>query len=302
MPLHLLPPPTAPNAGLTRRRLLAGLAAGAAAAAVPRRLLAADPAPPPVWALLADTHINADAAKSERGFTMSQNLRAVLDDVAATVPAPAGVVIDGDVAHRSGEPGDYRTLMEILEPHRQRGLAFHLALGNHDHRENIRAAVPDPADAVEGRRISSFVAGGVHWLFLDSLDVVNRSPGRLGEAQRKWLAERLDARPETPAVIVVHHHLANDKGALIDTPELYEAIVPRVQVKAVVYGHTHRAGFRRVDGIHLVNLPAIGYVFAPDQPVGWAKAAPRPDGMDVELRCLDPKHALHGKVEKLTWR
>jgi len=73
-------------------------------------------------------------------------------------------------------------------------------------------------------------------------------------------------------------------------------------VKAVFFGHTHV--WRRFvdDGIHMVNLPAIGYAFAKGQPVGWVRAAPRPDGLTIELRAINGLHADHGKKIELPWR
>ena len=295
MPFHL-----PPSDVLTRRRFLAGLAAGAAAAVVPRRLIAAAAAPP-VWALLADTHINEDPDKHERGSTMSVNLRAALAEVAAV--SPAGVVIAGDFAHHWGKPADYRVALDILDPFRRQGLGFHMALGNHDHRENFRAALGESDDgAVEGKRVSAFLADGVHWLFLDSLEEVNKSPGALGDAQRRWLAGRLDARPDVPAIIVLHHNIEDKPGSLTDSPAFLDVLRPRRQAKAVFFGHTHWYGRREVDGLHLVNLPPTGYVFSPKPPLGWVRAELYPDRMDIELRSLDPTHPKHGRRETLAWR
>ena len=42
----------------------------------------------------------------------------------------------------------------------------------------------------------------------------------------------------------------------------------RREVKAVIFGHRHVYTLDQIDGIHLVNLPAVGYSFADGNPVG----------------------------------
>ena len=295
MPFHL-----APRSRASRREFLVGLAAGAAAAACRA-------AAPPVsfrestWALIADTHIQESEATIARNENMAANLRAVVAEVGAR--RPGGVLIDGDLALAKGEPGDYRTFLSILEPLRRADLPVHLTLGNHDQRANVADALREGGvPAVEGKRVSALVQDGVQWLFLDSLDVVNATPGSLGARQLAWIAARLDAAPETPALLCVHHNPEVMPNALQDTAALFDALRPRRQAKAVFFGHTHHWRRWEVDGIHCVNLAAVGYVFQPDQPKGWALATIREGGLDLELQSLDPAHPAHGKRETLRWR
>lgn len=73
-------------------------------------------------------------------------------------------------------------------------------------------------------------------------------------------------------------------------------------MKALFFGHTH--AYRRWEekGIHLVNLPALGYSFNKKQPLGWVKATVGIDGMQLELRSLDRNHPEHDKKHFLRWR
>ena len=50
-------------------------------------------------------------------------------------------------------------------------------------------------------------------------------------------------------------------------------VLPRKQVKAYFYGHTHIWGRTDISGIHLVNLPAMAWAFDPTQPRGFVTAA-----------------------------
>ena len=55
-------------------------------------------------------------------------------------------------------------------------------------------------------------------------------------------------------------------------------------------------------GIHLINLPPVSYVFQAGEPAGWAHATLEREGMQLELRCVDPAHKSHGQLHKLQWR
>jgi Icc protein len=90
---------------------------------------------------------------------------------------------------------------------------------------------------------------------------------------------------------------------LKDTKALFDVLRPRRQVKALIYGHSHVWNVGKDEsGIHLINLPPTAYVFQQGQPNGWVQANLRKDGMWLELRCLDQKHAQHGQIVDLQWR
>ena len=92
------------------------------------------------------------------------------------------------------------------------------------------------------------------------------------------------------------------KSALLDTAELYDVILPRKRVKAYVFGHSHRWERAQIDGVHLVNIAALAWLFDPKQPRGWVDAQLKPDGVRLTLQCLDPSHAAHGRPLELAWR
>lgn len=304
MPISLVP---RDDAGLSRRAALGGLAGLGLAATAGWRVRADQPAPSPWIALVSDTHIAADPAARERDQTMTENLRAVVAGILAEPTSPAAVVIDGDLALKDGQPGDYATLLEFLAPLRQAGIPLHMTLGNHDDRAHFRAAVrvgAGPEASVEDRHLTVVEGAGLRLVLLDSLDQVNVTPGRLGERQLDWLARTLDAAPRTATVVFVHHNLAVVPGGLADTPALLALTLPRRQVKAIVYGHSHRWEVVRepVGWMHLVNLPAVAYPFHPDQPLGWVRCEPRADGADLELRCVGGSRSRDRQRLELAWR
>jgi len=255
------------------------------------------------YAWLADTHLAADPAAAMHGQVMAANLRAVVADILGASDPPRGVVIDGDLAQTDGQAGDYRALLAATGPLSRARIPIHLTLGNHDDRDTFRAVLGEHAGAVAGKYVGAVDGAGHRLLMLDSLDHVNATAGRLGGPQRDWLARQLDAAPETPAIVFVHHHLdAHQRPALADTEALLAVLRPRRQAKAVVFGHTHAWGTRVEDGLHLINLPAVGYRFKAKQPLGWCLFRPAADGGELELRCIGGDRTQDRRRLALRWR
>jgi 3',5'-cyclic AMP phosphodiesterase CpdA len=301
MPIQLPP--------LSRRDFLRrALLSGASLAFAPQLHAAMRRTDATSFALLADTHIAADAAKISRTVNMTEHLAAVTREIVDLPQRAAGVFVVGDCAVSSGQPGDYVQFTKLLEALRADGLPLHLALGNHDHRENFWAALAAQRAAkrpVADKQVALIKSKHVNWLLLDSLEKTQQTPGALGEEQSRWLVETLDGNPQTPAVIVVHHNPGDDNNisGLKDTKAFLEILRPRPQVKAWVYGHTHNWKVKRdASGLHLVNLPPVAYIFKEGDPSGWVHATTRRDGMKLELRSLDPNHKAHGQVVDLKWR
>jgi 3',5'-cyclic-AMP phosphodiesterase len=301
MPIHLAP--------LSRRRFLRrALAAGVGLGFAPQLFAAAQRATAAnSWAFLADPHIAADPKRTNKETNMTANLAAVANELQALPERPAGAFVVGDCAFNKGESGDYAQFSRLVDPLRAGGLPLHLALGNHDDRGNFWQALESEKAAqrpVADRQVALLTSEHVNWFILDSLEKTLQTPGLLGEGQLQWLAKTLDANPKKPAVIVVHHNPGLDGNfGLKDTGALWDVLEPRPQVKAWIYGHTHTWKVtQEPNGIHLINLPPVAYVFHEGDPSGWVHATVRSDGMKLELRSLDPKHQAHGQVHDLKWR
>jgi len=300
MPIHFQ--------AISRRRFLARTLAGSTALALSPSLLAsAKRTDPNSWALLADTHLAADRGLVTRGSNMTDHFTTVSSELLALPKRPAGVFLLGDCAHNSGQAGDYTLLVDLLEPIRAAQMPVHLALGNHDNRERfweVLRAEKAAARPLADRQVALLRTPLANWYVLDSLETTLSTPGLLGKEQLGWLAGALDANPDLPALVLIHHNpgLSGNLG-LKDTTALFEIIRPRKQVKAYIFGHTHAWNVGQDEsGIHLINLPPVGYVFTDGLPTGWAHAALERKGMQLELRCVDRTHKLHGQTFKLQWR
>ncbi|EDY19008.1 metallophosphoesterase [Chthoniobacter flavus Ellin428] len=301
MPLHISP--------ISRREFLRrSLVAGAGLLTIPALRAADSKADPNHWALLSDTHVAADATLARFDVNMADHLRNAVAGVRALSSPPAGVIVNGDCAFNHGLAEDYATFTGLLHPLSEAGLPLHLSLGNHDDREVFWNAIKDARQTpppLASRQVSIVEAGHANWFMLDSLDVTNKTPGVLGDEQRAWLSKALDARTDKPALVVVHHDpmlIEGKKTGLLDTAELLAILKPRSHVKALIFGHTHTWRLTDHDGLHLVNLPAVGYPFKKEEVTGWVDCQLRADGMSLEMHAHDTTHPEHGKVSQLTWR
>src|SRR5437879_1543927 len=130
MPIHLPP--------ISRRRFLArALAAGAGMALAPQLLAKEKEVDKHTWAFLSDTHLAEDRSRIERGVNMTEHFRIVSRELLELPKRPEAVFLTGDCAFSSGQKGDYALLQELLEPVRAGQMPVHLALGNHDNREQF---------------------------------------------------------------------------------------------------------------------------------------------------------------------
>jgi len=261
------------------------------------------------WALLSDVHVPADPRTERSGIRPAEHLRRVVEQVLAAEGLPSNMLINGDCALLTGEPGDYANLVRLLAPVSTAGVPIHLTLGNHDRRDVFRAGVAPilgGKSELDSHEVAVIETPRADWFLLDSLEFTDRIPGRLGAEQLKWLAAALDRARDKPAIIAVHHPPQflplPDPMGIVDTWPLLEIINPRRRVKAVLFGHLHNWTRTEVGGIHYIGLPPTAYVFAADRPYGWVDARLRDGGMLLELHCLDPKHADHGERVEFAWR
>jgi 3',5'-cyclic AMP phosphodiesterase CpdA len=142
----------------------------------------------------------------------------------------------------------------------------------------------------------------VRLILLDSLLYTNKVPGFLGRAQRDWLQKFLGASDECPTLIFVHHTLGDGDGELLDVERLLRIVRPQRKVKAIFYGHSHEYNFKEDEGLHLINLPAVGYNFADTEPVGWVDGIFTAKGAQLQLHAFGGNRSQDGSTKSLSWR
>ena len=303
MPFHL--------PSISRREFLVRTLAGGAGALAIRDGRAEEPGvDPDLWAFYSDSHIAESTAKVWRGEAMYDNARRVNRELFGLPQRPCGLIHFGDCAFKRGLPEDYITFQSTIRTMPQSGIPVHLMVGNHDEREAFWKTLSKETEGprpLASRHLAIVEHARANWFLLDSLDETDESPGKLGAAQCAWLATELDARPDKTALVCVHHPplvgaKEDSESGITDTRALLEEIVRRRQVKALIFGHTHRWRLSMLGDLHLVNLPAIGYPSKSGAPTGWVTGLLKDDGMRLVLRSRDSGHKDHLRPIELTWR
>jgi 3',5'-cyclic AMP phosphodiesterase CpdA len=252
------------------------------------------------FALLSDTHIDGQPVDPRRETV--EHLQAAVQQVLKSKFDMA--MINGDAAFREGQAHDYRLAMQLLEPLKDH-CPVAIGLGNHDDRQQFRKVFAIEETAVQKecnhRHVLIIESEHANWLMLDSLLYVNKVAGFLGSPQRAWLKRYLAESGDKPVLVMVHHTLGDTENDLLDARDLLEICKAAPQVKAVFYGHSHQYNFRRDGHLHLVNLPAVAYNFAPSEPVGWVAADLQPSGIKLQLHAFAGNRDKDGEVTELAW-
>jgi len=303
MPLHV--------PAVSRRQFLAYSSAALTSLSVSPGSWGAEAADPHTLALLSDTHIPTGPEITARDVNMTANLKQVIGELCSLKQKPVGVLINGDCAYLKGLPDDYANLASLVKPLEAAGLPLHLTMGNHDDRDNLYAALNSQRpvhSVVDSKHISVLELPHVNLFLLDTLKQVNLVTGELGAEQLTWLEKALDARREKPAVIIAHHtpqFEAPPEGkvwtGMADTEDFFTLLSRKPQVKAFIYGHSHDWSIKKKEGLHLINLPPVAYVFGEGKPNGWVNARFRADGIDLQLHTIDPAHKQNGQQVKVNW-
>ncbi|KAA0134531.1 hypothetical protein FYZ48_20800 [Gimesia chilikensis] len=259
--------------------------------------------------LLNDTHIGE---KHPENSPVPTHLRKVVSELVNLEEKPACVLINGDLALRDGQPGDYRHLAKLIRPLQEAKIDMHLTLGNHDERDVFYSVMQEEqpeTPPVKSKHISVVQTPHANFFLLDSLHKTMVTQGTLGTEQRTWLAKALDAHADKPAIIMTHHNprLGGDPnhfpGGLTDSVELWEILAPRKQVKAYIHGHIHHRSNAEHKGIHIINTPATSYVGNPKaSTTGWTIAKLSPTGITLTTRTTDDQHPWNHQSQTLTWR
>ena len=259
-----------------------------------------------------DAHIAEDKAHVERGVNMAEHLQQAVKEVLRFQDKEHafGLFVNGDLALKDGQPGDYASFVELMTPLHNAGIDIHLTMGNHDDREKFWEKCEDLSKnkkLLPLKQLDVITSALVNWVLLDSLEKTNSTPGVLGESQLGWLDRTLRDLPDKPTIVMVHHNpqpAVNPYpfSGLTDTEALISVIDKHSKVKALIYGHTHDWQVKsKNSGLHLINLPPVAYVFNAERPSGWVTARVDEKGMTLELRSLNLAHPEHGQKKRLEW-
>lgn len=201
---------------------------------------------------LSDSHLRMDEPQR------AVQLGAAIDRVLALDPAPVAVLVTGDIADH-GQREAYEVAADLLSA---LPMPVHVLPGNHDDRATLRSVFGVAGDGDDQVRYVA-EAGPLRLVVCDTL-----IPGHVeGQLDVDWVAEQLDAEPDHPTVLALHHppakmgtHAMDGYGLPPETVAALTALLERSpQVLRVVAGHVHRAASTTIGGRALVTAPSVNF-------------------------------------------
>ena len=217
-------------------------------------------------------------------------LKQVLKSIHALAPRPAVIIASGDLVDH-GTAEEYAELKLALKDVE---IPILFGLGNHDGRKAFCNAFPEvPVDEAGYVQYAQDV-GGVRIVMCDTLEE-GKDGGGFCEARAAWLAKTLDAEPDMPTVLVLHHPPIASGIQWMDEPpdagwimRLAAVLKDKTQIITLVCGHIHRTYHGFFVGQPVSVAPASSLQLTPNlTPVDKHV----PDGREI-LREEPPGFAL----------
>lgn len=195
-------------------------------------------------AQITDAHIKARGHLAYRVVDTAAYLKRCIAQIMQSVPLPDVVLFSGDLTD-GGLPEEYEHVRELMS-----GLTvpYFVIPGNHDQRKTMLAAMPERCRRQPGADFIQYAIDDypVRLIGLDTV-IPMSGKGALCAERLDWLENTLDARPDAPTILFLHHppfatgihHM--DALGLQEGGERLGAIVRRSrQVERIICGHVHR--------------------------------------------------------------
>ena len=208
-------------------------------------------------AQITDTHVGFEPEAGENEFNFVR-FRNVLGHLLSQPVAPDMLILSGDLTD-GGQPDCYQRIFDLVA---DCPFPVHVMPGNHDSRDALLDAFPE-CPTNDGFAQFAIPCEGLRILCLDTFE-----PGRHGgafcETRAAWLNAELDAHPDTPALIFMHHPPVVAGIDWMDPrpteawfTRFHDTVRDRKQIVAIQAGHLHRPLHAMVEGIPLTVTPAV---------------------------------------------
>ncbi|WP_035059082.1 phosphodiesterase [Andreprevotia chitinilytica] len=227
-----------------------------------------------ILAQITDLHIKAGGRKAYGRVDTAAALARCIDRLNTLEPRPDAVLVTGDLVDAGGAD-EYATLKPLLD---QLAMPYYLAVGNHDHRENLLAAFPEHAYLAQHPGFIQYRVdlGPLRIIALDTQHPPH-SDGQLCAARLDWLQAQLAACAGRPTLILMHHppfqtgidHMDAIGLDPASTAALAGLVAAHPNVEQILCGHLHRPITTRFAGTLASTAPSTAHQVALDL---------RPDG------------------------
>lgn len=211
---------------------------------------------------LSDTHLVSGGDPLYGAVDSRAKLEELFTRLELSGQKPEAIVFTGDLADK-GEPQAYAKLRGIVAPVAERmGARLIWAMGNHDNRENLKAALLDEApDMTPVDRV--YMVNGLRIITLDST-VPGYHHGELSGAQLDWLRNELKTPAPDGTILALHHPPVPSVQDLTVLVELrhqrdFAAALAGTDVRSIIAGHLHYSTFATFAGIPVSVASATCY-------------------------------------------
>ena len=247
-----------------------------------------------VIAQISDPHIglHADYADSVEA------LEGAVAAVGAMDPAPVAVLLTGDLTY-DGNPAEYERVRELLEP---LAMPVHPIPGNHDRRENLRAAFSDHPSILDAGEFLDYTVdcGPVRVISVDT-QIEGEPGGAIGAERIGWIERELEAA-DGPVILAMHHApvgvgLAEfDEIGLVqdDRDALRELFERGPAPELVITGHIHRAATAQIGRVPVFVCPSVHKQVDLDlRREGQLRMGNEPSAIALHIHGADPRLVSH---------
>lgn len=212
---------------------------------------------------LTDLHVRPVGKPSNRVSETNMFTLRAFEAVAGFAPRPDVVIISGDLTE-CGLADEYVNLSSLIARHLP--MPVFVIPGNHDRRENLRAALAHLPGVTADPVYVQYAVNDypVRLVLLDTV-VPGFGHGELRPEQLQWLDRTLAAEPQKPTVIAMHHppfacgiaHM--DRIMLRNAADFAGVIARHHQVERIVCGHHHRPIVARVGPAIASICPSVAH-------------------------------------------
>lgn len=218
-------------------------------------------------AQITDFHVDLQARIDGTDVDTAACLLRAVEHLNRFSPAPDLVVATGDLANR-GTPEEYQRIKSMLS---RLSMRYVVLPGNHDDRENMRAAFSDHDYLPRSGTFLQYVLEQEP-LRIIALDTLNPGfdGGLVCEQRCDWFEARLGEAPQAPTLVFMHHPptvlgIPNfDTMACARGEELGEIVARNPQVQGVACGHVHRPIAMAWNGAMLTVTPSVAFQYPLD--------------------------------------
>lgn len=227
---------------------------------------------------VSDPHFLAGGALLGGRYEVERTFARTLEAIRSVDPAPAAIVMTGDLADL-GEEDAYRRLRDAVEPvAAELGAPIVWVAGNHDERPALRSTLLG-ADATEEPVTGVWDLGGLRLIALDS-SVPGWHHGEIDDEQLAWLDDLLRTPAPHGTLLAMHHPPLPSHLPLFDILELRRQddlaeVVRGTDVRGILAGHLHYSSTGLFAGIPVSVASATCYT------MNVARRAPDVNGMDA---------------------